>query len=258
MPYAYEEDLNNFTKLCEEVMNCKFIVSEIKIMKLLKCIADSEVLYKEMESCLEDFNYEYELQKCKIPDESGRYRIVLPIEATKKVALIFRILYDIDSKVIDIQKFINDYYLDENEPYNSYANFCRGIIRPFMENVVYLITGIELIDEAPVVEYDDSELSLSERCVVDIVEILKKINKLTDGNTFKDGQKEEVIIVTNGLANALLSRSPEHILVNWVGFKNTLKDTKAVLPYLKKIEEKLRNSGLFNVKQNGKDNKEKN
>lgn len=255
MAYAYEEDLNKFTQLCEEVICCKFIVSEIKIMKLLKCIADSEVLYKEMESCLEDFNYEYELQKCKVPDEKGRYRIILPVEATKKVALIFRILYDIDSKNIDIQKFINDYYYDPDEPYDPYTCFCRGLIRPFMENVVYLITGIELIDEPQVVEYDDSELSLSERSVVDIVEMLKKINKLTDGNTFKDGQKEEVIIVTNGLANALLSKSPEFILITWVGFKNTLKDTKAVLPYLKKIEAKLRASGIFNTKAPEKDDK---
>ena len=88
---------------------------------------------------------------------------------------------------------------------------------------------------------------MSERCIVDVVEILKKINKMTEGSTFKEGQKEEAIIVTNGLANALLTKNPEHILVNWVGFKNTLKETKATLPYLKKIEEKLKNSGIFNI-----------
>ena len=72
MKYEHEEVLNNFTAACEEVMNCKFIVAEIKIMKLLKCVAESLPIYNEIENALKDFNYEYEFQKCKIPNAEDR------------------------------------------------------------------------------------------------------------------------------------------------------------------------------------------
>lgn len=246
MKYEHEEVLNNFTAACEEVMNCKFIVAEIKIMKLLKCVAESLPIYNEIENALKDFNYEYEFQKCKIPNEDGGYELVLPVEATKKVALIFRILYDIDAKNIDLQKFINDYFVFDGEPYEAYKNFCNKIIRAFMENIVYLLTGIELIDEAPKVDYAP-DLNLTDRCIVDIMAILKKINKFFTGDLLKEGQKGEGIIVCNGFVNALLTKKPETILITWIGLKNTLKDVKKILPYLKKIEEKLRASGIFSV-----------
>lgn len=248
MPYQNEEELNQFTEICDEVMNCKFIVAEVKIMKLLKCMATTPVIFNELEKCLEDFNYEFEFQKAKVPKEEGKVVLSLPVEATKKVALIFRILYDIDTKKLDLQKFINDYFVTSGEPYESYNNFCNGIIRPLMENVVYLLTGIELVREEPVVVYSE-ELNLTDRNIVDIMEVLKKLNHNVRGETFKLGQKEEIIIVLNGFANALLTKNPEHILVCWVGFKNTLKEYKKSIPLLKKIEEKLKKSGLFNVRE---------
>ncbi|MEG2001679.1 MAG: hypothetical protein RR107_01130 [Clostridia bacterium] len=247
---TYERDLMRFDELCEELIHSKFIVAEVKIMKLLKCIADSQILLDSLEKCLQGFNYEYEYLKAKVPSEDPnsptKFTFQLPVEPSKKVALIFRILYDIDTKAVDLHKFINEFFVVEDEPYASFANFINSIVAPFKNDFEYIITGVKRYEEAPVVEYKE-ELKLQEHYLIDIIEILKKMNEMIDKEELKKGQKEEIVIVANGFANALISLSAEHILVSWVGFKNTVKDVKKALPFLKKIEDKLRVSGLFNV-----------
>lgn len=247
---TYERDLIRFDELCDELIKSKFIVAEVKIMKLLKCIADSQILFDSLEKCLTGFNYEYEYTKAKVPTDDAKLRnkftFQLPIEPSKKVALIFRILYDIDTKAVDLQKFINEFFIVDDEPYMGFSNFINSIVVPFKNDFEYIITGVKRVEEAPIVEYKE-ELKLKEHYLIDIIEILKKMNEIIDKDELKAGQKEEIVIVTNGFANALISLNAEHILVAWVGLKNTAKDVKKALPLLKKIEEKLRNSGLFNL-----------
>ena len=246
---SHERDLMRFDELCEELKKSKFIVAEIKIMKLLKCIADSPLLMKQLEECMEGFNYEYEITKAKVPNEDenidSKFCFNLPIEPSKKVALIFRILYDIDVKVLDLQKFIFEYFVIDDEPYSSFQNFIEKIILPFQEDFEYIVTGIKRFEEFPIMNKKE-KLNLKEKYLIDIVEILKKTNKIIDSEELKVGQKEEMVIMTNGFANSLISIDPEHILVSWIGFKNTLRDCKKAIPMLKKIEDRLKNSGLFN------------
>ena len=247
----YERDLIKFDELCEELKKSKFIVAEIKIMKLLKCIADSPILITHLESCMEGFNYEYEYIKAKSPNEDedneNKFSFNLPIEPSKKVALIFRILYDIDIKVLDLQKFIFEYFVVDDEPYSSYQNFIEKVIVPFQDDFEYIVTGIKRFEEFPIMASKD-KLNLKEKYLIDIVEILKKTNKIIESEELKVGQKEEMTIMTNGFANSLISIDPEHILVSWIGFKNTLRDCKKAIPMLKKVEDRLKNSGLFDKK----------
>ncbi len=246
---GYEIHLKNLEDACLELANCKFIVAELKIMKLLKVIADSPVLFSELERCLEDFNYEFEYLKAKLPSSDvnkiSKFEFQLPVEDSKKVALIFRILYDIDTKQLDLQKFINQFYVVEDEPYASYMNFATSFVLPFLESYKYLITGIKSLEEVEVCRFTD-KLQLQERAIVDIASMLKKLNEMIESSDLDKPQKEEMRIATNGFANSLISLNPEHILVCWIGFKNTIKDLKKSITYLKRIEEKLKLSNIFN------------
>ena len=246
---TYERDLMRFDTLCEELKKSKFIVAELKMMKLLKCIADSPILMTHLSECMDGFNYEYEFSKAKVPNDDeentgSKFCFNLPIEPSKKVALIFRIMYDIDVKILDLQKFIFEFFVVDDEPYLSFDNFINKIITPFQEDFEYIVTGIKRYEEIPVVERK-GKLNLKEKYLIDIVEILKKTTKIVEAEELKPGQKEEMTIMTNGFANALISIDPQHILVSWVGFKNTLRDCKKAIPMLKKIEDRLKNSGLF-------------
>lgn len=248
----YSVDLDRFNFLCDELLNSKFIVAEIKITKMLKFIANSDVFVEEFEKCLEEFNYEFEYQKAKVPttdpEKHSRYDFLLPIEATKKVALIFRILYDIDTKRLDLHNFIREFYVAGDEPFSGFQSFLEKIIKPFKNNINYLITGVEAIPEVEVVPIKE-DMKLEERYLIDIAEIIKKIHQIIESSDkeLKNGQKEEMLIVANGFANSLLTLNPEQILVCWVGLKNTLQSYKKLTSYLKKIQEKLINSGLFNL-----------
>ena len=100
------EKIINFINACNELVNGKFILADIKISKILKSISESTGVYNLIEECMINYDFDSEFSKCITTDASGVERFVLPKEEEKIVPLVFCLLVEIDSKRISFNDFI--------------------------------------------------------------------------------------------------------------------------------------------------------
>lgn len=115
-----------FIRACEELKNCKYVLAENKITALLKSVADNKQLYSMFGAALYGFDYKTVFNDCVVG--SG---FKLPSEPQKAIALVFRILIDIDSGNMPLPSFLEAYFYSESVN-ESYARFSLEILAPFL------------------------------------------------------------------------------------------------------------------------------
>jgi len=131
-----------FMTACAELKNCKFIIAESKIALLLKAIADNRQLYSMFGAALYDFDYKTVFAEC-VKSGSG---FVPPSDPKTAIALVFRILVDIDSGKMSLRNFLEAYFYSESVN-ESYARFGLEVIAPFEPYCRMFITKAETHDE---------------------------------------------------------------------------------------------------------------
>ena len=119
------DGLHEFIRACEELKNCKYVLAENKIAGLLKSIADNKQLYSMFGTIMYGFDYKRVFNACVA--ERG---FALPLEKKKAIALVFRILLDIDGGKLPLKQFLEAYFYSEqiNE---SFARFALEVVAPF-------------------------------------------------------------------------------------------------------------------------------
>lgn len=138
------QEVQNFLDACDELINCKFLVAEYKITKLLQSIACSSDVCSLISECLQSYNRDREFARTYIQDGHGEFVCVMPTEEYKVVALVFCTLADIDNKKIDFTDFIKRFFGNSENPYQA---FIETMIIPFKS----------LISEAFVAGYNEKE-----------------------------------------------------------------------------------------------------
>jgi len=138
------QEVQNFLDACDELINCKFLVAEYKITKLLQSIAGSSDICSLISECLQSYNRDREFARTYIQDGHGEFVCVMPTEEYKIVALVFCTLADIDNKKIDFTDFIKRFFGNSENPYQA---FIETMIIPFKS----------LISEAFVAGYNEKE-----------------------------------------------------------------------------------------------------
>lgn len=138
------QEVQNFLNACDELINCKFLVAEYKITKLLQSIAGSSDICSLISECLQSYNRDREFARTYIQDGHGEFVCVMPTEEYKIVALVFCTLADIDNKKIDFTDFIKRFFGNSENPYQA---FIETMIIPFKS----------LISEAFVAGYNEKE-----------------------------------------------------------------------------------------------------
>ena len=139
-----KQEIENFLEACDELIECKFLVAEYKISKLLQSIASSSDICSLISECLQSYNRDREFARTYIQDGHGEFVCVMPTEEYKVVALVFCTLADIDNKKIDFTDFIKRFFGNSENPYQA---FIETMIIPFKS----------LISEAFVAEYNEKE-----------------------------------------------------------------------------------------------------
>ncbi len=123
-----KEEIERFLEACDELINCKFLVAEYKIAKLLKAIASSSDICDLISDCLSSYNRDREFARTYVQDSHGQFVCLMPTEEYKIVALVFCTLADIDNKKIDFTDFIKRFFGGVENPYQ---NFVETMIVPF-------------------------------------------------------------------------------------------------------------------------------
>jgi len=124
------KNVENFLVSCQDLIECKFLVAEYKLQKMLQDLANSSEICSLVGECLEQFNREREFAKAFVQDGHGDYMFVLPEEEYKIIALVFCTLMDIDAKKIDFTDFVKRFFGKEE---NAYGNFVKSMVVPFRD-----------------------------------------------------------------------------------------------------------------------------
>ena len=117
-----QNKLKDFFDACDDFINCKFLVAEYKLQRMLQILASNEELCSLVGECLEQFNRDREFAKAFIQDGHGEYICDMPTEEYKIIAFVFCTLVDMDNKKIDLIDFIKRFYGREENPFKAFIN----------------------------------------------------------------------------------------------------------------------------------------
>lgn len=124
------KNIENFLMSCQDLIECKFLVAEYKLQKMLQDLANASEICTLVGECLEQFNREREFAKAFVQDGNGEYMFVLPEEEYKIIALVFCTLMDIDAKKIDFTDFVKRFFGRDENPYTY---FVQSMVVPFRD-----------------------------------------------------------------------------------------------------------------------------
>ena len=242
-----ERDLNNFHSRCEEVMTSRFILAETKIAELLKSVVLSPVLYRAVERCLNDFNYEVAFLKARAADPvSGGYRFSLPENRADLVAFVFCLLCEIESKKRDLQRLLEDCFSAGGNCVDGYAAFCKQIILPF-EAALAAIAGEYDAGEGADPQPDGQKFfgtdfaSLSASTLEEILALCGELSRLLgEERSFPAEEKQEMLFLIEAFCHALSTRDRKLIRALFVGMKNAFRGYKRFFDPLGEIERTLK------------------
>ena len=134
-----KKNLKTFFVACNEMINGRFILSDIKIAKILNAVANSSVLYDLFAKCMVDFNYKMEFRNAKVTNKVNGGYFVLPNDEKRIIALVFCFLIDVDNNRINLQSFINENFYSADGYNISYSNFSLNMLVPFKNSVSNLL-----------------------------------------------------------------------------------------------------------------------
>lgn len=121
-------EIDKFLEACDDLLNCKFLVAEYKIQRLLQQLASASDVCSLVGECLEQFNRDREFAKTFVQDGQGDFVCLMPSEEYKVIALVFCTLVDIENKKIDFVDFIKRFFGREENPFKA---FLDTMIVPF-------------------------------------------------------------------------------------------------------------------------------
>ena len=241
------EELELFSLRANEFIEGKYILADVKIINLLKAIANSDTLLAIFKNCLDGFDFEGAKAKYLISSKvqsENRGEFILPENTRELLALIFNILVKIDAKEIDFAEFVTRYFFEDGSFSSGYNAFVNYMIKPFklaVEGVMESVLEGSLQD--PVEAYMEAEKKREkEREEAQIqLEKEKELSKRTNGEkvkkikemlledkikvkekNFDKDKADELILVIDMLSNVVESNDKDAITYAFVAYKYTV------------------------------------
>ena len=126
--------INEFIAGCNDMINGKFILAEVKITKILNMIAGSEELYRYITECMNGFDFVKEYHRAEMKNGLNNGVFSAPQQPEKLVAFVFCLLVECDSKRVDFYSFINDNFISKDR-HEVYAKFANTLLVPFRDTI---------------------------------------------------------------------------------------------------------------------------
>ena len=259
------EELDAFIARADELIASKYILADVKIVNLLKAIAQSDTIVALFKNCLQDFDYykankEY-LVKSSIADGKGEF--ITPPSSKELLAFIFNVLMDIDSGKIKLAEFIDVYFYEDGSMYSGYQAFLKAMIVPFKNSIKVLMESViegKLQDPVEALTEEEEkrnklaeeeklslqrEKELAEKAfggaIKEIKAVLLEDKKRVKGKKFSEKEKNDLLLVIDMLGSVLDSTDKDAIEYAFVAYKYAVKAHKfTFIGRIKKVETLLR------------------
>lgn len=242
------EELELFLERCDEFIDSKYILADVKLASLLRSIASSNTLLALFQNCLNGFDYygaqkRYLVKNPHVTTDKGEF--VLPPNSRELLAFIFTTLVEIDGKRIDFAEFLSKYFYVDGSFSASYDAFITAMIKPFKNSVKMLMESVidgklqdpieALTEEEERREKEQKEKELLEKkekellkktygtSVKAIKELLLADKQKIKTSKLKDVAKEEIILVIDMLANVIESEDKDAIEYAFIAYKYVAK-----------------------------------
>lgn len=132
------QEIRAFIKACNDFINGKFILADIKISKILQTMAASSDIYNILAECLINFDFEREFARCRANSTVNGKCFKPPFEVHKLIPLTFCLLVEIDRKHIDFDYFLRTQFPHAETQKDEYDEFTSTVMVPFRDAVAGL------------------------------------------------------------------------------------------------------------------------
>jgi hypothetical protein len=141
-----KESISNFVLACNEFIEGKFILADIKISKILRSISSSPDIYNLIAESLINYDFEKEFDRVKASSVGkGGSHLELPLENQQIIPLVFSLLVEIDSKKLNFDDVLSSSFPSANTQKEEYELFSKYVILPF-RNAIAQIFGVNAKD----------------------------------------------------------------------------------------------------------------
>lgn len=165
-------EIDKFLEACDDLLNCKFLVAEYKIQRLLQQLASASDVCSLVGECLEQFNRDREFAKTFVQDGQGDFVCLMPSEEYKVIALVFCTLVDIENKKIDFVDFIKRFFGREENPFKA---FLDTMIVPFKKLIEEAFSYAENDKDEDHHDVEDDEDEDDDKADEEVYEDVQKI-----------------------------------------------------------------------------------
>lgn len=242
--------IEKFSNVCDEMMHSRYILADSKISAFLQTVAGDVTLYDFFKTILNNFDFAYELNKCKIPGGYNTYKINLPRDKRKTAALVFSILFAFDTNQMSLKDFLHEFYFSEAGANTEYESFVKEVLFPFKTSVLDIWRGEDEPEITPSDEFfEKTDKELDGRAVEDLVTVMSEVIRfIRESHNINASERDELLLVSEGLNNTVYTKNKKLILVLFIGCKNTVKMSKLsreLLPNIELLESKLQSYGIM-------------
>lgn len=123
-----KEQYDAFLEACEELKSSKIILADAKVSNVLRSIVACPTLVEVVGETLVGYNFNGELESINKNDAG----IVMPSEPYRVIAFVFSLLSEIDAGRLDLQEFVDDYFVAETLA-QKFDRFNQELITPFRD-----------------------------------------------------------------------------------------------------------------------------
>lgn len=247
------EQYKAFWDACEDLKSSKIIIADAKVSKVLRSVVSCPALVEIVGEALVGYNFSNELGKLVTTGLDGKARITLPSEPYRVIAFVFSLLSEFDSRRLDLQEFISQYFPEESL-IESFRDFNEQLITPFRDYLCEWVGFKERKDEdsvvkinsteAETIESKEDESTVEEKNVdqffEDITMILNQIKETINlDSKIKPDRLDELNITINALLEVVNMQNFKIFNALLISLNNLLSPIKSVRFYNMELQNRL-------------------
>lgn len=244
-----KQKLKNFFNACNEMIDGRFILSDIKITKILKSVAESVPVYDLVTTSLINFNFEHELKTARTSNKVNGGYFTMPEPEHKIIALVFCLLLEVNNKKINLQNFITENFFSPQGYNISYSNFSMVMLVPFKTAI---LNQLGCTEEGEFIKMENQELQKNQITMEQAMEdkkteqvnsktkiqfanltvaLTKLVSAIKVNKKLKIEKKEELLIVANAIADSIVQENLKLINALVIAFEYSLHGNRIIKPY---------------------------
>lgn len=220
------KELIPFNIACQEFVNGKYILADMKLLAILKMVEDDIKLKQLISSCIEDFNFN-EVFKLSVKLVGDVSVFNLPTEEKQVVAFVYCLFSAFKNKTISFTEFIKTYFSINNGE-TDISKFAKDVLMPFNRCLNNMFAKHNIVSNT-----NEDQNNLYNKLKINTKLILSNIENFK----LKITEREEFTMLLSSLYSASEKNDKKLVYSLMIGLDYFSKATKRVRNAYLSLEE---------------------